>query len=377
MLHIGVGGDVGGGERYLLLFADRINKEKYKLLFVSSQQKTFVDELRKRNLETLIVNMESKFNIRALFQLRDFIKANKIKIVHTHGPRGSFYGRLAARWAGVPIIISTIHVSIHDYPVCKLKRDVYILLDRLTAHFCDKIICVAKALADNLICKSKINPDKFLVIHNGIDLERFSNAGDTYDLLKGLKVSVKDKKIGIVGRLSCEKGHRYFLEAVAEVKKIFPDIKCLIVGDGPLRKELERLSERLGVFQNCIFTGTMHNIPEILSVLDVLVLSSVSEGLPMILLEAMAARCPVVATRIGGIPELVEDNKTGILVEPKDSRALARAIESLLQNKEKAREMASLARSMIEREFMAEEMAKKIEDVYENLVRAKCGVLRD
>lgn len=377
VLHIGVGGDVGGGESILLLLADIINKEKYNLLFVSSQQKTFVNELRRRNLETLIVNMESKFNIRALFQIRDFIKAKEIKIIHTHGPRGSFYGRLAARWAGVPIIISTVHVSLYDYPVCRLKKGIYIMLDRFTARFCDRIICVAKALADNLIYKSKINPDKVLVIHNGIDLDRFNKIGDAFNLLKELNINVEDKRIGIIGRLSCEKGHIYLLKAVAELRKIFPNLKCLIVGDGLLRKELERISERLEISKNCIFTGTMHNIPEVLSILDGLVLPSISEGFPMILLEAMAARCPIVATRIGGIPELIENGKTGILVEPRDHQALARAIEELLQNKEKTKEMTSMARLMVEKEFIAEGMVKKIEGVYENLVRDKGGSLRD
>ena len=131
VLHIIVGEDVGGGERYLLLLADSLNRNRYKLSFVSSEQKTFVNELRRRNLETLVVNMKSKFNIKTLIQVRNFIKTKEAKIVHTHGARGSFYGRLAAKWAGVPIIISTIHCSIYDYPVSRIRKKIYLFFDKL------------------------------------------------------------------------------------------------------------------------------------------------------------------------------------------------------------------------------------------------------
>lgn len=371
VLHIGIGGDIGGGEQYLLLLADNINKERYKLFFVSPEQRTFANELKRRNLETLIVNMKTKFNIKTLFQIRRFIRDRKIKIVHTHGTRGSFYGRLAAKWAGAPIIISTVHTSLYEYPVARLKKRIYIFLDRLTAHFCDKIICVAKVLADNLIDKSKINPNKVLVIYNGIDLKKFNQISDTSYLLKEFNIMGEDKKIGIIGRLTLEKGPIYFLEAAAQVRKFFPNLKCLIVGDGPLRKELEGISEELGISRNCIFTGIRHDIPQILSILDLLVLSSLSEGFPMILLEARVVRCPIVATKVGGVSELLENGKRGILVEPKDSQALAKAIVNLLQNSKKAKEMAYASHLAVEKKFTVDQMVKKIENVYEDLIKKK------
>lgn len=374
VLHVIVGGEINGGERYLLSIIDNMSKDNYRLFFIcSEEQKKFLDELRNRNLETLAVNMESKFRINTVFQIRNFIRVKKIKIVHTHGTRGSFYGRLAARWAGVPIIISTVHSSLYNYPVGRMKKKMYTYLDRLTACFCDKIICVSGALADEMVKRSKINPGKILIIHNGVELKRFDQIGDTSYLLTESNTNSEDERIGAIGRLSYEKGHASLLKAVARLKKSFPRLKCLIVGDGPLREELEELCRELGISQNCIFLGARRDIPEILSILDLVILPSISEGLSMVLLESMAARCPAVASRVGGIPELIEDGKTGLLVEPENPLALAEAIRSLLENKDKAKEISSNARLRVEKEFTVKEMAKKTEDTYETFVKKKLG----
>ncbi len=374
VLHVIVGGEINGGERYLLSIIDNMSRDNYRLFFIcSEEQKNLLQELGKRNLETLPLNMQSKFRINTLFQIRNFIRAKKIRIVHTHGTRVSFYGRLAARWAGVPIIISTVHSSLYNYPIGRMKKKMYTYLDRLTAHFCDQIICVSRALADEMVKRSKINPGKILIIRNGVDLKRFDQIGDTAYLLKESNTNSEDKKIGAIGRLSHEKGHACLLKAVARLKKSFPRLKCLIVGDGPLRQELERLSRELGISQNCIFLGARRDIAEILSILDLLVLPSLSEGLSMALLESMASRCPAVASRVGGIPELIEDGKTGLLVEPENPLALAEAIRSLLQNKDKAKEISLNARRRVEKEFTVEEMAKKTEGIYERFVKEKIG----
>ena len=150
-----------------------------------------------------------------------------------------------------------------------------------------------------------------------------------------------------------------------------PIIKFLIVGDGPLKAELEKLSNGLNIRQNCIFTGFRQDIPDILSAIDMLVMSSLYEGMPMVILEAMAASKPVIASKVGGIPEMVRDGETGILVPPKDVDALAEKIIVLLKNKDKARQMGLAGRRRVEEEFDVNIMVRKTEEVYQELIREK------
>lgn len=369
VLHIFAGLDVGGGERHLLLLADGLNSNEYNILFACSKQQIFLKELKKRKIEALVVDMERRWNPLTFLRIRNFILNKKISIVHTHGARASFYGRIAAKWAGVPVILSTIHYSLYSYPINKLLKRIYISIDKLTSYFCDKLICVNNAIAEDLVNKTGINPNKVLTIYNGIDLDRFSQTGDCSYLFKEFNMDRGAERIGIIGRLSPEKGHNYFLKAVAELLSVFPKMICLVIGDGPLKEELIALSRKLGVSSNCIFTGIRHDIPQILSFLDILVLSSLSEGLPMILLEAMAARCPIVATKVGGIPELIEDRRTGLLVSPRDPLSLANTVRELLQNKDGTRKMTQQAFQVVARGFSAKRMANETEKVYHNLLK--------
>ena len=143
-----------------------------------------------------------------------------------------------------------------------------------------------------------------------------------------------------------------------------------MIGDGPLKDELQRQAKRLGVSDNCIFTGARTDVPEILSSLDILILPSLSEGFPIILLEAMASSCPIVASEVGGVKELIENGKTGLLVPSADSQALAEAIRELLQNKEKAQSMGSFAQRIVRESFSLNRMIAQTEDTYEQLISA-------
>jgi glycosyltransferase involved in cell wall biosynthesis len=373
ILYIFAGAGVGGGERYLLLLADKLDKNKYEVLFVSTAKEKFLEEARRRSLEVLIVNMDSKFNFIAFWQIRDFIRKKKITIVHTHGAGASFYGRVAAKWAAVPILVTTVHNSLYDYPISRPKRGIYVFIDRLTARLCDKIICVSDAIKDDLIKKSKLPQEKVLTIHNGIDIESFNKNIDASYLEREFNVKPHDRKIGIVGRLTHQKGHVYFLKAAAELTKAFPDIKCFIVGDGDLKDELMRTAQRLAVSPHCIFTGDRTDIPELLSFFDVFVLSSISEGFPMVLLEAMSAGCPVVASAVGGVPELIQDGIDGILVPAQSHEALSEAITDLLNDKNKRENIRFAARKTVEEKFNADMMIKSVEKLYDSLMEKSFG----
>jgi len=371
VLHIFAGVGVGGGEQYLLLLADKLDKNRYEVLFVSTKQEKFLEEARRRDLEVLTVDMDSHLNPLTFLKIRSFIFKKKISIVHTHGAGASLYGRVAAKWAKVPVILTTVHNSLYDYPINKLKKCIYIFVDKLTAHFCDKIICVSNAIASDLISRTKIKPEKILTVHNGIDYENFKNVGDNSYLFREFNIDLEDRKIGIIGRLTHQKGHIYFLKAVSELIKEFPDIKCFIVGDGDLKDELIKTAKTWGILPNCIFTGNRRDVTQILSILDVFVLSSVSEGFPIVLLEAMAAGCPVVSSNVGGVPELIEDGINGVLVPSQNHESLVRAISDLLKSKNKRQDMGAAARRIVEEKFNAGKMVNKVQEIYDNLIKEK------
>ena len=371
VLHIVTTEELNGGKRYLLQLADNFPQHKYNLFFALTFRQDFINELEKRHIRYLVVNLKHQFNIKIFPALKKIIRDNNIQIVHTHGIRASFYGRLSAKWAGIPVILSTVHYSLYNYPVGRLRKRIYAFLDKVSSYSCDKLICVSNAVANDLIVKSRINARKIKVIYNGIELDRFSRHQDISSFKAKFGLLETQRIIAIVGRLTYAKGHRYLLEAIGRLVESFPDIRCLIVGDGPLREELKVYAQKLGIMQNCIFMGTRDDVAQILSMLDIFVLPSVSEGLPFVLLEAMAMQCAVVATNIGGINELVEDGRTGILVPPGDNQALAAALKELLQNRKKAQSLAACARLEVEQRFTLQRTLKETQEVYDECMNKK------
>ena len=362
--------EVGGGEQHLLYIADKLNKNKYNLFFACPHEGEFASDLRNKGYSPLVLKMRSKFSFSVITQIKKFMQENKIQVVHTHGMRMGFYGGIAARLACVPAIVYTVHISTYDYPVTKGIKWFYLFLDNLTLRFSDRIICVSDSLASELRKRIPQAQDKISVINNGIDLNRFSLSQDTASLAKELNLGLRPI-IGAIGRLVDYKGPAYLLEATKELLNLYPDITCIFVGDGPLRASLENLAAKLGIFQHCRFLGNRKDIPQILSILDVLVLPSLSEGKPLILLEAMAMQKPIVATSIAGVTELITDGKNGLLVEPKNPFLLAGAIKQILDDPQRGKKLAEQGRATVEQYYTVEQMVGKLEDLYETVLREK------
>ncbi len=180
-------------------------------------------------------------------------------------------------------------------------------------------------------------------------------------------INLSSKVVGTVGRFDEQKGHMFFLKAIPKILQDVPDVRFIFVGDGSLRSKLEKMGRELEVNQNIIFTGVRRDIPEILSIMDVFVLPSIFEGFGIVLLEAMAVGKPVVASRAGGIPEIVEHGLTGILIEPANPSAIAGSVVKLLKNPVEAKRIANAGRAEVERKFTADAMARKIEGVYDEV----------
>jgi glycosyltransferase involved in cell wall biosynthesis/SAM-dependent methyltransferase len=367
VLHLAESGGWAGGETYLLALATRIDTSRFRLIVISPESGLLVDNLRARGVETLVWDMGCLGNVGLIFRLRTLLRERGISIFQTHGARSNFYGRLAGQLAGTPVIISTVHNSLYDYPVGRLRKAVYLALDRLSAPLAHCILCVAESHRRELVGRYRLPPEQVVTIPNSVDLGRFRPAESGRQVRKELGISDDAPVIGIVGRLTSQKGHGVLLRALPMLAREHPALRCLVVGDGDLRNELMGLANRLGVQDRCIFMGVRRDIPAVLSALDVLVVPSLSEGMPYVVLEGMASGKPVVATAVNGIPEVIEDRVTGRLVPRQDSGALAGAIGELLADPESAEAMGRAARRRVEEDFSMERWIGRLEALYVNL----------
>jgi glycosyltransferase involved in cell wall biosynthesis len=205
------------------------------------------------------------------------------------------------------------------------------------------------------------------VIDNGIALERFEKPVETKKMKNQLGFEEKTRIIGTIGSLVVEKGHIYLLEAARQILDVVKDLKFLVIGDGPLRKPLEEKSEELGIKKHVIFMGQRKDIPELLMAMDIFVLPSIKEGLPIALLEAMAAKRPVIATRVGAISKVIENKDIGILVEPKDIAGLRDAIVNLINDPGRRDLLAEEGFSRVRMDFSSDEMGKQYLKLYKEI----------
>jgi glycosyltransferase involved in cell wall biosynthesis len=215
--------------------------------------------------------------------------------------------------------------------------------------------------------RHKVPEEKIRVIDNGIAPERFEPPAEPIRMKKQLGFDEKTKIIGTVGSLVVEKGHIYLLEAARQILDHVQDLKFLVIGDGPLRKPLEERSEELGIRQHILFAGQRKDIPELLGVMDIFVLPSIKEGLPMALLEAMAAKRPVIATRVGAIPKVIENKDVGILVEPGDMNGLRDGLLDLIADSGKRDLFAREGFRRVCTKFSSDEMGRHYLKLYEEI----------
>ena len=363
---------LGGAESHLLNFARKLNKKKFNLNFVCPSEGNLTSGLRNLNIEPVIIDVRKKSNFRAIPRLIRIIRNHNIDILHTHGLRAASFGHLAAKMARVPIILSTMHDLIYTHQKFSTRKArSYILLIKLTTALADKVIAVSEKVKEDLIVNGGIRANRIVTIYNGINLDEFKSSKDKYLIRKELGLDSRIPVVGIVGRLVPEKGIKYFLEAASQIKKSIIRIKFLIIGDGPLRQKLEDLAKKLNIYQDCLFTGFRKEIANIISIFDVGVLSSLCEPFGLTILEYMALGKPIVATNAGGVPEIIKDGKSGILVPPQEPEQLAQAIILLLKNRGRAEQMGLAGRALVESKFTAERMIRESEELYLGLAQKK------
>ena len=358
-----------------------LDKEKYEVAFGCAPGGDLVNQvvkygIRFRPIKHFVQEINLYHDLMALGELMLLMKSERYDIVHTHNSKAGFLGRLAARLVGVPIVVHTIHgFAFHEFEKPP-RRILFILLEKFAANLADKLITISEPLKEWGLRLKIGKKEQYTTIYSGIEIEKFKIEIDVEKKKREFGINFDDLVVGVVAKLWEGKGHRDILIAAKEVVKEIPNVKFMFVGEGYLRRELEKLTQELELDNHVIFTGFRRDIPEITAIFDIAVLASYYEGMGRVLLEAMVLAKPVVATKVGGIVDVVEDGKTGFLVPPKNPKALAEAMIRLLSDERLRKIMGKEARKRIDTRFSAQAMVSKIEEVYQELIKRKEGILR-
>jgi len=317
---------------------------------------------QKHNIEAKVFDCNGRFDLRTIFSIKDFVKRNNIRIIHSHGYKTNMYALLAGQSENVPLI-----ATCHPWITPTFKMKMYAWLDKIWLNRFDKIVAISDEVRMKILGRG-VDETKVLIIDNGIDIRRFGKNFDINPIRQEFNIKPEAQVIGTIGRLSEEKGHALFINAAKMLLDDFANLFFIIVGDGPFREKLQKQAVELGLQNHLLFTGICNDIPKILALMDIFVLPSLTEGLPMVLLEAMAAKKPIIATNVGDIPRVIQQNETGLLVRPNDVYGLKEAITTLLNHKDKAVSLAQKAYSKVAQDFSSECMARKYLEIYEDLL---------
>ncbi|MBT6048549.1 MAG: glycosyltransferase [Candidatus Scalindua sp.] len=357
---------IGGLEKILAAIVLNLDKNKYNVsVWCLREGGFFADKLVKEGIDVRILHISTSRNPLSIYKLYKLLKRHKFDIIHTHAYSAGTIGRVSAFLAGVPVIISHNH-SVYDY-----YNKFYHLVEWILSLVTDRVICISEVVNRFVNKTQMINAGKLITIHNGIDDVCDVTEKSSSYLKKELGIPINHSVIGTIAHLEEHKGLKYLLEAASLLLASRRDISFLFVGEGALKEKLKKLCVDLKIEKTVIFAGERNDMPEILFSIDIFVLPSLREGLPLTILEAMACGRPVIATNVGGIPEAVKDGENGILVYPKDPEALYRAMNELLGDREKREKMGRIGKRMCDESFRAQTMVEKIEDLYDFFINKK------
>jgi glycosyltransferase involved in cell wall biosynthesis len=382
--------NVGGPAIHVVNLTAGLNPDRYRPLLVAGSENdaegSMLDFALSHGVRpTVVPEIVTTFSLalrdaKALWKLYWLIRKERPHIVHTHTAKAGFLGRVAARLAGVPIIVHTFHGHVlHGY-YGAVKNELLRRVEQSLAWVTDRVVTVSEQVKSDLVSYGIAKAEKISVVPLGFDLEPFLNSHIHQGAFRR-EIGLTDdhKLIGIVGRIFPIKNHNLFLESAACISAHEPSARFIIVGDGVLRPDLERRTRELGIGHRVLFTGWRHDLPRIYAALDVLVVSSDNEGTPVSAIEAMTAGCPVVATRVGGLPDLVDDQRTGRLVPPRDPKALASAVLDLLRSPQMAREFGKMAQAFVLQRFTVQRLLGDMDHLYNQLLadKAICASARE
>ena len=295
--------------------------------------------------------------------VRNYLDREAAHLIHSHNYKANIYARWAARRKVAKIS------TLHNWTATTKRMRFYIAIDRLVLRGFDKVVAVSGPVRSSLV-DAGINPERIRVIENGVPSMSSGREEARAAMRRQLAVPGDALVFGTVGRLSREKGHSVLIEAAGQLAQRLPAVVLLVVGDGPERRSLEQACLAFPGLR-VIFTGVRSDVTDLLAAMDVFALPSMTEGHPVALLEAMAAGKPVVASAVGGVPDILEGGGIGIMVTPGDPRALAAALEGLGSDRGKAMAMGERAKLAVASQYSVERMARRYVDVYRETIRKR------
>ena len=368
ILHISKMKGVSGSENHLLTLLAHLDKSRFEVeLCILAEPdhipllQNYAAQLEAAGVHVVFQTMRRHIDERLIGNLCAYMKRKQIQIVHTHLIHADVYGTIAAKLAGVPVIIS----SQHNDDQFRRSR-LIIWLNRLLAHWQSKIIVISDWVGKFLQEVEGIPAEKITRIHYGLDPKPIEALADPAYIRQQFQIPDGAPVIGTIGRLTAQKGQTYLLDAARLLKNDFPNLRVVVIGDGELRHDLEAQAKTLDITDNVIFTGlrSYHEAMCLLSGMDVFVFPSLWEGFGLVLLEAMALKKPIVASNVSAIPESVLDGKTGLIVPPRQAEAIAEALRALLRDFEKAEKMGVAGFQRLQAAFAVESMVTATANLY-------------
>ncbi len=378
--------DKGGSAENTLLTVGGLDKEIYDIILIRglsiesnmAEDESIAVEKSVRDVEgegvrvitipSLVRRIQPFYDLKAFFALIKILRYERPHIVHTHTSKAGILGRWAAFFARVPVIVHTPHGHVFWGYFGRLKTGIFILLEKISALITDRLVVLTEQEKNDHLHFHIAPENKFSVVHSGINLDRFSNTSvDPAAMKKELEIPEGNFVVGTTGRLTHIKGHRYLIEAAGKIISSRPDTTFVFLGDGELLDELKNMASISGIEENIKFLGWRQDVAEVMSIFDVFVLPSLNEGMGRVLVEAMALGKPILASDIGGIPDLVADGENGYLVPVGDVEALTARIREFLDDPWKREEMGNAGKRYAAN-FSADAMVEKIDRLYRELL---------
>jgi len=367
--------ELGGAQKQLLSLIRHLDREKFNLLLFTAHQGLLMEEafsmagLTVRKSRWLQRPLNPFKDFFALIEIFLFIKKNKVDIVHTHSSKAGIIGRFAAALAGIKGIIHTVHGwSFNNYQSFFI-RIFYIWLERFAAVFTDRLVVVSEHDKRIGLRYGIGKNDKYTLIRYGIDYDVFGIKDQ--NIKKELGIQDNERVVTMVSCLKPQKAPQDFIRLASLVVNVLPHVKFILVGDGSLRRMVERAADTFGVKGRVIMTGWRYDVPRILSVTDVLVLTSLWEGLPIAVLEGIACAKPAIATDTGGIKEVIKNGESGFLVSPRDTRTMSEKLIVLLKDRQLCSSMGQKGKTALGEDFTRERMVSSTQNMYARLIQDK------
>lgn len=376
--------NIGGPAIHTVLLSSELNKKGCRDVLVCGRVSESEGDMsylaKEKGIEPIVIaslrrEISPVRDLKALISLYSIISREKPDIVHTHTAKAGTLGRLAAIFAGVPVKIHTFHGHVFDGYFSPVKERIFLAIEKILAVFTDNVITVSDMVRDEIVNKLKVcDASKCVVVPLGFELERFLECEKrSGELRKELGIGNDLLLVGIVGRLVPIKNHKMFLDAAIQIldKNKNIKVKFVIIGDGECASALKDHAAMSGIRQDVMFTGWKKDLEAVYADLDVVALTSLNEGTPVSLIEAMACSKPVVATNVGGVKDVVIDGESGFLCASNDAEGFAEKVSELLHDRAKREKFGAFGRASVMNKYAKERLVGDIESLYEECLTKK------